>query len=822
MHVGKKVFLLTLILFLVTQSIGGFYLTEVPANSQVLTGVVIKNNTPVYSSQNTNSTKLRTYPEGHILKYRQINSKWLDVEIYHNGKYVRGYIPASNVEVFQRSSKVLQGVAKNKTVNVYERLSKSSKVLRTYSEGHIIKFKKVTTNWFDVEIYHNGKYVRGYIHKDDVYQLNTTGPVLQGVPKNGKVQAYSTLSKNSTVLREYNEGHIIKFKQVTPDWYDIEIFHNGKYVRAYIYKNDVELLNSNGPVLRGIALKNPTNVYSSLSKNSKVIRQYTSGYIITHKQVTSKWLDVTIEIQGKSTKGYIPIEDVERLTPSNKVEQGIALKDSTPVYEKMSKDSKVLKTYPKGHVFRFKQMSPNWNHISFYVNGKLTDGYLHRSDVNITATNVTTYNYDLKKMVDAQLKANPQTDLTGGLGWQTASRNQVEYYTNPLNFQPNTPAYYQFLRNDYSLGLTKSDIDIINRDFLNRNAGVFNGKAQVFAEAAQANGINEIYLIAHAFLETKRGTSKLANGVNEWTKRDKNGNIVTDENGDPVTIKLEGGKKVYNMFGIGAKDKCPIDCGAQTAYDNGWFSVDEAIKGGAKFATEKYIFAGQDTLYKMRWNPKHLESSNYASHQYATDVGWAVKQGQFFYDILNKTTGTYPLIFDVPQFKNQKDAPKGSTQWIPPEITYPEGVLGITDSGNSNLNMRQNPTTSSSIIASIPSGSTIEVLGETIGQKVSSNSVWYKVKYNGKIGWVSSNYVDLINLLEVKVSNKLNVRNGAGTANANIGSFTNGALIVAVVNENNELVTKSADGHIWYQIYYKDGTAWISGGKDGTEYITIK
>ncbi|SUJ93207.1 Bifunctional autolysin [Staphylococcus aureus] len=44
----------------------------------------------------------------------------------------------------------------------------------------------------------------------------------------------------------------------------------------------------------------------------------------------------------------------------------------------------------------------------------------------------------------------------------------------------------------------------------------------------------------------------------------------------------------------------------------------KAIVGGAKFIGNSYVKAGQNTLYKMRWNPAHP-----GTHQYATDVDWA-------------------------------------------------------------------------------------------------------------------------------------------------------------------------------------------------------
>lgn len=70
--------------------------------------------------------------------------------------------------------------------------------------------------------------------------------------------------------------------------------------------------------------------------------------------------------------------------------------------------------------------------------------------------------------------------------------------------------------------------------------------------------INEIYLISHALLETGNGSSILANGT------------------------MFNGKKVYNMYGIGAYDSNPNYLGAKYAYEQQWFTPEAAIIGGAK------------------------------------------------------------------------------------------------------------------------------------------------------------------------------------------------------------------------------------------------
>ena len=62
-----------------------------------------------------------------------------------------------------------------------------------------------------------------------------------------------------------------------------------------------------------------------------------------------------------------------------------------------------------------------------------------------------------------------------------------------------------------------------------KGKGTLDGQGKAFAEACKKNNINEIYLIAHAFLESGYGTSNFANGR----------------------------YGAYNYFGIGAFDNDP-------------------------------------------------------------------------------------------------------------------------------------------------------------------------------------------------------------------------------------------------------------------------
>jgi beta-N-acetylglucosaminidase len=316
--------------------------------------------------------------------------------------------------------------------------------------------------------------------------------------------------------------------------------------------------------------------------------------------------------------------------------------------------------------------------------------------------------YTLLGEAEAEAGTDPGTEGTwykikvaGKEGWVCGRYAQK---TSSLSI---STSMFQFLLLSGSAGSTAGDLNTILQ-----GKGILSGRGAVFLEAARNNNINEIFLVSLALHETGNGTSELATGIEfedvdklypdidgEWTRKvqimdgplnvrerpttksSSLGSAQTNETyllleeaeaeagTDPGTegtwykIKVGGkegwvcGKyvavkvfvKVYNMFGIGAYDSNPKYYGAQRAYQERWFSPDAAIRGGAKFASQSYVnhpSYAQDTLYKMRWNPKQP-----ATHQYATDIGWAVKQAPYIRGLYNQVAN-YTLAFDIPRFKD--------------------------------------------------------------------------------------------------------------------------------------------------------------------------
>lgn len=227
----------------------------------------------------------------------------------------------------------------------------------------------------------------------------------------------------------------------------------------------------------------------------------------------------------------------------------------------------------------------------------------------------THYDTSFSAALNAQMNASPTVFTTNA---SSASRSDVEKYLEPSNFSTGY-AKYQFLDLSVSNGISAASLN----NYLS-GKGILEGKGQVFIDAAAANGISEIYLAVHSVHESGNGSSQLASGV-EYN-----------------------GTTVYNLFGIGAYDSDPITGGAKYAYDHGWTSIDAAIYGGAEWISSNYINNGQNTLYEMKWNPR-----NPATHQYATDVAWAVKQARTIKSLVEASGGT--VQFDVPIYSDRQE-----------------------------------------------------------------------------------------------------------------------------------------------------------------------
>jgi len=670
----------------------------------VYEGIALKSPTNIYF--NASATRaIKSYSQGSILKYQTFTSQWYKATVYINGKAQTGYIHKSDVENAVSQATILEGIGLKNPTNIYSNASRT-KTIKSYPQGSILKYQTFTSQWYKATVYINGKIQTGYIHKSDVENAVGQPARLEGIGLKNPTNIYSNASRTKTI-KSYPQGSILKYQTFTSQWYRATVYINGKAQTGYIHKSDVENAVSDPVNLQGIALMKPTKVFSKATTNSTVLKSYKNGTILNFKTFTNNWYRAEVYISGIKHVGYIYKSHVETLYQNQTEMQGLAAKSPTNVYEKPSTDSKVIKTYKANNIIKFKTFSPNWYEATVYVKNKKYTGYFYKKDI-ITGLEFKQYDFSLDYLVDKQMAVSPTTDLYGSTAyvatafikdvkksgstyqgivnvtgtlnvrenpsensrivgklsngskvtildpnpvpggaykwykirftWKLAKREDVKKYANPENFEYGTAEFYQFLNLAAPAGL---DPEEVNAKILS-DKGALKDTAQHFIDAAKKYGINEIYLMAHALLETGNGTSELAQGVR--IKKNSNGSYTIL---DPSS---KDGTLVYNFFGIGAYDSDPVLSGAIMAYEEGWTSIEKAIIGGAEFIGNDYIKAGQNTLYKMRWNPDYIQNNGRAGHQYATDIAWAVKQGKYFkqmYDLFDKKA----LFFEVPVYK---------------------------------------------------------------------------------------------------------------------------------------------------------------------------
>lgn len=389
------------------------------------------------------------------------------------------------------------------------------------------------------------------------------------------------------------------------------------------------------------------------SKNTKVARVDNSGRV-TPAGVGMTEIIVTSEDGGFEGKCFVNVVnktvEVERIEIKNAEDMKLAVGDSITAVAKIYPSNAKNKTLSwssdntgvavVSQTGRIRGVSEGTANITAKTqNGKSTVFSVEIIDVSNNSSDTenegdtnleggveyVTYDTTFVQTVKMQMLQSPAPKIWRKGEFVHASEMETAQYANPNNYC--TDAYkYQFL----DLSKTNNVSEEKLNEYL-ADKGILKGKGAVFIEAARKYNVSEVYLAAHACLESGNGTSQLANGVEV------------------------NGTTVYNVFGINAYDSNAVASGSNRAYEQGWTSVDKAIMGGAQWISERYINNmgnRQNTLYKMRWNPDMP-----GEHQYATDISWAVKQAVSIEKIFSAFTDK-TLSFEVPVYNGQ----------IPPDI----------------------------------------------------------------------------------------------------------------------------------------------------------
>ena len=597
------------------------------------------------SKASTTGTVLSKLPRGtSVIVYSTING-WSNVKA--NGKmgYVSSkYLSPTNLslDVVKTSTKYVD-VDADSSLILRKSASTSSAILSSLKRGTSVQVLSTSGDWAKVTV--SGK--TGYAHTE--YLSSTKISTSSGTTTTEKtttkyvdVDADSSLvlrksaSTSSTILSSLKRGTTVQVLSTTGDWAKVNVGGKTGYVHTeYLSSTQVSTTNENesdgGKSTTEEQIKKYVNVSpgsglnmrTSPSTSASIITQLSNGTVVQVISEVNGWTKASAN--GKT--GYVSSQYLSTISPKDKTQSDSKSYQSYSITLNNMKDLE-LKVNPQTD----KKYTTFIRSDALVVDDSTgpTKGVVFGSGWNVRGGAGTDYwvvgqvtNGSVLQILSSVKGSDGYTwyQVSYDKTWVNASPDDVLYYLDPSNFSDDPVQLFQFLKLSETANVNK---DEVNERIL-AGKGTLAGQAESFITAGNAYGVNELYLIAHALLETGNGTSKLATGV------------------------AYKGKTVYNMYGIGAYDNSPIDSGAEYAYNAGWFTPEAAIIGGAQFIAKSYIDAGQDTLYKMRWNPAAAAASNSASHQYASDIGWASKQVAQIYN-LYQLLSSYQIKLEIPEY----------------------------------------------------------------------------------------------------------------------------------------------------------------------------
>ena len=574
------------------------------------------------------------------------------------------------------------------SLNVRSSASTSSKVIGSLSGNTKVTIVGEEGAFYKIEY----KGSHGYVAKEYVKDVTESSNSNQGTQtpekpstpesteKTGIVNVSSSLnvrssaSTSSKVIGSLSGNTKVTIVGEEGAFYKIEYKGSHGYVAKEYVKDVTESSNSNqgtqtpekpstpeSTEKTGIVnVSSSLNVRSSASTSSKVIGSLSGNTKVTIVGEEGAFY----KIEYKGSHGYVAKEYVKDVTESSNSNQGTQTpeKPSTPenskktgvvtaskglnVRKEANTSSQIIGILNSGESVEIIGEENGFYKITYkgqeaYASKNYINIFDGNSNVNpgldIGNASKTNYGVSLNEYIKLQQRNNPSN----------YSYSEFEKYINPAK----ATNKLQFLRIDKFRSVNVSGLSSRLS-----NKGVLTGQGQAFVNAAKAFNIDPIYLVAQCLHETGNGTSKLAKGVTITEIADESKPIYNG-NGQLVgyhMIKLSKPVTVYNLFGIGAKDNSSVFpnraliLGTTYAYNRGWTSIENAIKGAAEFVSLNYVHSSrysQNTLYKMRYN----QNVSNIWHQYATTPWYASSIA----DIMRSYQDLYlenNFTFDVPVF----------------------------------------------------------------------------------------------------------------------------------------------------------------------------
>ena len=125
------------------------------------------------------------------------------------------------------------------------------------------------------------------------------------------------------------------------------------------------------------------------------------------------------------------------------------------------------------------------------------------------------------------------------------------------------------------------------------------------------------------------------------------------------------------------------------------------------------------------------------------------------------------------------------------------------------LRVRENPTTESNTLIKIYNGEAVTVLDTNKIEGTGCNDGWYKIEYDGKVGYVCSTYIKMGNINSSYNSTNYEARVYANSVSVRSYASSSASKITSLLNGTNLIITEtlqSGNGcnDPWYKVNYHD------------------
>ena len=610
-----------------------------------------------------------------------------------------GYVEAKDIRVLgDNLNQDNVGLISANQLNVRTSPNENGQVIGTLHKNDKVNvLDKSIDGWYKIDFngrraYVSSKYVNLISYKNNEVKTEVKKEPIEGTGKvniNTALNVRQASTTNSRIIGSLKGGEKVNIISESNGFYKIEFNNSYGYVYSkYISKDgdsekvqvvkqeevkkekvdeskkEAKATPKAEPVVLAVRSLNKTgivnvssslNVRSSASTSSKVIGSLSGNTKVTIVGEEGAFY----KIEYKGSHGYVAKEYIKDIkdevvtepekpsNPENSKKTGVVTASKgLNVRKEANTSSQIIGILNSGESVEIIGEENGFYKITYkgqeaYASKNYINIFDGNSNVNpgldIGNASKTNYGVSLNEYIKLQQRNNPSN----------YSYSEFEKYINPAK----ATNKLQFLRIDKfrSVNVSRLSSRLSNK-------GVLTGQGQAFVNAAKAFNIDPIYLVAQCLHETGNGTSKLAKGVTITEIADESRPIYNG-NGQLVgyhMIKLSKPVTVYNLFGIGAKDNSSVFpnraliLGTTYAYNRGWTSIENAIKGAAEFVSLNYVHSSrysQNTLYKMRYN----QNVSNIWHQYATTPWYASSIA----DIMRSYQDLYlenNFTFDVPVF----------------------------------------------------------------------------------------------------------------------------------------------------------------------------